>query len=243
MALAASSQTAPHRTAKELFKTELVVGATNGIDPEITPRLLNALIGTKFKVVMGYPGVTEIVLAMERGEVQGIADWSVSSIKTARPDLVTDKKINLLMQIALERDPEFPSVPFALDFVQNDADRRVMELYLTQKTVARPVLAPPGVPADRVAALRTAFAALAQDKDFLADCAQGQARRLAGGWAGGRQGDRTDHVGVAGNRRAPAKGDSVGKVTSGGAVATSRSSGPGCRRPGSSRRPARRRSA
>jgi tripartite-type tricarboxylate transporter receptor subunit TctC len=172
VALATSWHTAPHRTAQDLFEKELVVGATNGIDPETTPRLLNALIGTKFKVVTGYPGVTEVVLAMERGEVQGIGDWSVSSIKTARPDWIPQKKINVLMQIALQKDPEFAQVPFALDFVKNDADRKVMELYLTQKTVARPVLAPPGVPADRVAALRAGFAALAHDKDFLADSAK-----------------------------------------------------------------------
>ena len=172
VALAASWHTAPHRTAQDLFERELVVGATNGIDPETTPRLLNALIGTKFKVVTGYPGVTEVILAMERGEVQGIGDWSVSSIKTARPDWLPEKKINVLMQIALQKDPEFAQVPFALDFVKNDADRKVMELYLTQKTVARPVLAPPGVPADRVAALRAGFAALALDKDFLADSAK-----------------------------------------------------------------------
>jgi tripartite-type tricarboxylate transporter receptor subunit TctC len=172
VALAASWHTAPHRTAQDLFEKELVVGATNGIDPETTPRLLNALIGTKFKVVTGYPGVTEVVLAMERGEVQGIGDWSVSSIKTARPDWIPQKKINVLMQIALQKDPEFAQVPFALDFVKNDADRKVMELYLTQKTVARPVLAPPGVPADRVAALRAGFAELAHDKDFLADSAK-----------------------------------------------------------------------
>jgi tripartite-type tricarboxylate transporter receptor subunit TctC len=172
VALAASWHTAPHRTAQDLFEKELVVGATNGIDPETTPRLLNALIGTKFKVVTGYPGVTEVVLAMERGEVQGIGDWSVSSIKTARPDWIPQKKINVLMQIALQKDLEFAQVPFALDFVKNDADRKVMELYLTQKTVARPVLAPPGVPTDRVAALRAGFAALAQDKDFLADSAK-----------------------------------------------------------------------
>jgi tripartite-type tricarboxylate transporter receptor subunit TctC len=172
VALAASWHTAPHRTAQDLFEKELVVGATNGIDPETTPRLLNALIGTKFKVVTGYPGVTEVILAMERGEVQGIGDWSVSSIKTARPNWLPEKKINVLMQIALERDPEFAQVPFALDFVKNDADRKVMELYLTQKTVARPVLAPPGVPADRIAALRDGFAALARDKDFLADSAK-----------------------------------------------------------------------
>src|SRR5262245_28519306 len=75
----------PVKNAAQLFKTELVIGASTGIDPEITPRLLNNLIGTKFKLVTGYPGVTEIVLAVERGEVQGIGDWSVSSLKVARP--------------------------------------------------------------------------------------------------------------------------------------------------------------
>ena len=169
VALAVSLANAPVKTAAELFKTELIVGATNGIDPETTPRLLNALIGTRFKIITGYPGVTEIVLAMERGEVQGLGDWSISSLKVARPSWLPEKKINLLMQIALEKDKEFEQVPFALDFVKNDADRKVMELYLTQKTVARPVLAPPGVPADRVAALRAGFAALAKDEAFLAD--------------------------------------------------------------------------
>ena len=104
VALAASWHTTPHKTAKDLFEKELIVGATNGIDPETTPRLLNALIGTRFKVITGYPGVTEVVLAMERGEVQGIGDWSISSIKAARPDWLRDGKINLLMQIALQKD-------------------------------------------------------------------------------------------------------------------------------------------
>src|SRR5262249_31551860 len=77
--------------------------------------------------------------------------------------------VNVLMQTALQKDPELPQVPFALDYVKDDKDRRVMELNFTQKTVARPVIAPPGVPAERVAALRAAFAALATDQDFLAD--------------------------------------------------------------------------
>ncbi len=169
VALAVSMANAPVKTTEELFKTEVITGATSGIDPETTPRLLNALIGTKFKIITGYPGVTEIVLAMERGEVAALADWSISSLRVARPAWLAEKKINLLMQIALEKHPEFAHVPFALDFVKNDADRKVMELYLTQKTAARPVLAPPGVPADRVAALRTAFAALGTDSAFLVD--------------------------------------------------------------------------
>jgi len=169
VAVSASWHSAPHRAASDLFERELIIGATAGIDPETTPRLLNALIGTKFKIITGYPGTTEIALAMERGEVQGIGDWSWSSLKTARPSWLAERKLNILLQSALQRDPELAHVPFALDFVKNETDRKVMELYLTQKTVARPVIAPPDLPADRLAALRQAFAALAQDREFLAD--------------------------------------------------------------------------
>jgi tripartite-type tricarboxylate transporter receptor subunit TctC len=169
VAVTAAWHTAPHRTAQDLFEKELIVGGTAGIDPETTPRLLNAVIGTKFKIINGYPGTAEITLAMERGEVQGIGDWSWSSLKAARPAWLAEKKVNILLQTALERDPELPHIPFALDFVKNEADRKVMELYLTQKTVARPVIAPPDMPKDRLAAMREAFAALAQDQEFLAD--------------------------------------------------------------------------
>jgi tripartite-type tricarboxylate transporter receptor subunit TctC len=169
VAVTAAWHTAPHKTVKDLFDKELIVGGTTGVDPETTPRLFNALLGTKFKIVNGYPGTTEIILAMERGEVQGIGDWSWSSMKTARPDWLRDGKITLLMQAALQKDPELPDLPSALDFVKNDADRKVMELYLTQKTVARPVIAPPGIPVERLAALRAGFMALAQDKEFIAD--------------------------------------------------------------------------
>jgi tripartite-type tricarboxylate transporter receptor subunit TctC len=169
VAITAAWHSAPHKTVKDLFEKELIVGGTTGVDPETTPRLFNSLLGTKFKVVNGYPGTTEIILAMERGEVQGIGDWSWSSMKTARPDWLRDKKITLLMQAALQKDLDLPDVPSALDFVKNDADRKVMELYLTQKTVARPVIAPPGIPAERLTALRAGFIALAQDNEFIAD--------------------------------------------------------------------------
>src|SRR5262245_17527576 len=161
--------TVPHRKAQDLFDKELIVGGTTGIDTETTPRLLNAVLGTKFRIVAGYPGTVEIALAMERDEVQGIGDWAWSSLKSVRPSWLAEKKVTMLMQSALQRDPDLPGIPMALDFVKNDADRRVMELYLTQKTVARPVIAPPGVPADRLVALRGAFVALARDKEFLAD--------------------------------------------------------------------------
>jgi tripartite-type tricarboxylate transporter receptor subunit TctC len=169
IAVTAAWHTAPHKSARDLFDKELIVGGSTGVDPETTPRLFNALLGTRFKIINGYPGTTEIILAMERGELQGIGDWSWSSMKTARPDWIRDHKITLLMQGGLQKEPELGDLPSALDFVKNDADRRVMELYLTQKTVARPIIAPPDIPAERLAALRAGFIALAQDRDFLAD--------------------------------------------------------------------------
>ncbi len=161
--------TAPHKTAKDLFAQELIVGGITGVDPETTPRLYNSLIGTKFKVVTGYNSTAQIALAIERGEVQGIADWSWSSLKAVRPNWLAEKQITLLMQGALKNEPELGSLPNALDFIKNDVDRKVLELHFTQKTAARPLVTPPGVPAERVALLRKAFEALAQDKEFVAE--------------------------------------------------------------------------
>jgi hypothetical protein len=161
--------TSPHKTAKDLFDKELIVGGITGVDPETTPRIYNGLIGTKFKVVTGYNSTAQIALAVERGEVQGIADWSWSSLKAVRPQWLAEKQVTLLMQGALKNEPELGSLPNALDFIKNNADRKVMELHFTQKTAARPLVAPPEVPAERVALLRKAFEALAQDKEFLSE--------------------------------------------------------------------------
>jgi hypothetical protein len=160
---------APHKAARDLFEQELIVGGIAGVDPETTPRLYNSLIGTRFKVVTGYNSTAQIALAIERGEVQGIGDWSWSSVKAVRPDWLRDKKVTLLMQGALRKEPELADLPNALDFVRNDADRKVLELHFTQKTAARPLIAPPDVPAERIAVLRKAFAALAGDQEFLAE--------------------------------------------------------------------------
>jgi tripartite-type tricarboxylate transporter receptor subunit TctC len=158
------------KTAADLFKREFIVGGNGpNIDTETTPRLLNALAGTKFKIVSGYKGTTDIVLAMERGEVEGLGDWSWSNIQTRKPDYLRDHKIVILAQSALEKAPDLPNVPLVLDFAKNDTDRKVMELFFSQKTAARPVLLPPGVPADRVALLRSAFMKMAADPQFKKD--------------------------------------------------------------------------
>src|SRR5882757_7926615 len=106
--------TAPHKTAKDLFEKELIVGGHSGVDPELTPRLYNAVLGTKFKIINGYNGTADIGLAIERGEVAGIGDWSWSSFKKQKPDWIRDKKVTVLMQSGLQNDPELPNVQNAL---------------------------------------------------------------------------------------------------------------------------------
>ena len=160
----------PLKTTDDLFRTEMIVGGTGPmIDTETTPRLLNALVGTKFKIVSGYPGTTEVLLAMERGEVMGLGDWSWSNIKARNMDLVRDGKIRLLMQGALAKDPDLPDIPFMLDYAKSAQDRRLIEFLLAPKAAARPVAAPPGIPTERLEALRDAFMALKSDPDFISD--------------------------------------------------------------------------
>ncbi|MBX9840410.1 MAG: hypothetical protein K2Z80_01245 [Xanthobacteraceae bacterium] len=161
--------TAPHKRTQDLFDHELTVGGIAGADPETTARVYNSLIGTKFKVRIGYSSTEQVAHAVERGEVQGIADWSWSSLKAVRPQWLAEKKVTLLMQGAPKNAPELGALPNALQFIKNAADRKVMELHFTQKTAARPLAAPPGVPKERVALLRRAFEALARDKEFLAE--------------------------------------------------------------------------
>src|SRR5262244_443308 len=116
--------TSAHRTAKDLLERELIVGGIVGVDPETTPRLYNSLLGTKFKVVTGYNSTAQIALAIERGEVQGIADISWWSLRVLRPDWLSEKKITMLMQGALTNEPDLGDLPNALDFVKNAADRK-----------------------------------------------------------------------------------------------------------------------
>ena len=162
--------TSPIKTTEDLFNKEMIVGGTGTtIDTETSPRLMNSLIGTKFRVVSGYTGTAQVLLAMERGEVMGLGDWSLSNIRSRNAQMLQDGKIRLLMQTALKKSPDLPDVPFILDFAKTPEDRQVMEVFLSQKQAARPVLAPPGVPADRVKALRDAFMATAADPEFIQD--------------------------------------------------------------------------
>lgn len=160
----------PLQKIEDVMKQEMLVGGTGPhIDTETTPRMLNALIGTKFKIISGYPGTTDAVLAMERGEVQGMGDWSWSNVKTRRPDYLRENKIRVLLQVATEKLPDLQDVPLAMDYVKTPADREVMELFLAQKSAARPVVAPPGMPAERIGAIRAAFDKMIVSAEFLKD--------------------------------------------------------------------------
>jgi tripartite-type tricarboxylate transporter receptor subunit TctC len=148
-------------------------GAASG--GEVYAKILNETIGTKIKGIRGYLGSQENALAMERGEVDGIFGWCWTCMKADRPNYVTDKLVIPLVQFGLEPEPEMAGVPSAIDLARNEEDKQVWRLILGALVMSRPFVAPPGIPAARMAALRTAFNATAADPDFLA--AAKQARR------------------------------------------------------------------
>ena len=161
--------TAEVKTAADLFTKQLIVGGTGATsDSEMGPKLYNAILGTKIKIISGYKGSTDVVLAMEKGEVEG-DDWSWSNIKVKGEQYLQGRKINLLIQSAMERAADLPNVPTALELAKSDEDRQVIELFSAQKTIARPVFAGPGLAADRRAALRKAFIDMSADADFRKD--------------------------------------------------------------------------
>jgi tripartite-type tricarboxylate transporter receptor subunit TctC len=163
----------PVQKVDELFTKELVVGGSGaGGENETCPRLLNAVLGAKFKIVSGYKSQTEVLLAMERGEVIGNAGLSWPTLKNNKADELKAGKFKVLLQNGLKRDRDLPDVPLSLELAKGDADRQALEFYFTQNTVARPIMAPPGVPGDRVAALRAAVTAMAQDQAFKDDAAK-----------------------------------------------------------------------
>jgi tripartite-type tricarboxylate transporter receptor subunit TctC len=155
-----------------------------GAESDVFPRILNNLLGTKFKVVTGYPGVNDLSLAMERGETDGRCGWTWSAAKAARGDWLRDNKIYVAVQFATEKHAELQHVPLVTDLARNDRDRSALDLILSQQAMGRPFAAPPGIPAARVDALRQAFARAVADPDFIAEADKQQLEiRLVGGEA------------------------------------------------------------
>jgi tripartite-type tricarboxylate transporter receptor subunit TctC len=162
--------TAPVKTFEDARATSISVGGTGaGADSHLFPQTLNSVLGTKFKIVSGYPGATSVFLAMERGELEGICGIYWSTLKAQRADWLQQGILRPLVQLALEKHPEYPDVPLVLDFARTPEERGALELVFAPMALARPFLGPPGVPADRLAFLRRAFEATMKDAEFLAE--------------------------------------------------------------------------
>lgn len=160
------------KTIDEAKQKEVIVGATGPNTSAQLPQVMNAILGTKFKIVSGYPGGNEMNLAMENGEIgsRGSNPWS--SWKSTKADWIRDKKINILVQIGLTKAPDLPDVPLLMDLAKNDDDRAVLRMISAPATIGRPLFGPPGVPEARVAVLRKAFDDMVKDKGFLEDAAK-----------------------------------------------------------------------
>jgi tripartite-type tricarboxylate transporter receptor subunit TctC len=157
------------KTFADLLKTKVVVGGQGASsDSDQFSNFLNNLMGTKFKLITGYPGTAVTVLALDRGEVDGICGWSWTSVKKMRGHDVKAGNIYPVLQMALKKHPELPNIPLITDFARSHEQRKQMELIFSRQTIGRPFLLPPRVPKDRVAAIRKAFIDTMKDAAFLA---------------------------------------------------------------------------
>jgi tripartite-type tricarboxylate transporter receptor subunit TctC len=158
------------RTIQDVMQRELVVGATGiASGSYLYPHALNRLVGTKFKIVTGYPGGNDVNLAMERGEVGGRGSNSWASWKSTRPLWLAEKKIFMLAQVGVKRNAELADIPTLQDLAKNALDRQVLLFISADTAISRPLVTNAGVPPERVEALRRAFDATMKDPDFLAE--------------------------------------------------------------------------
>ncbi len=163
---------APVKKFEDAFTTEVIIGgAQEGGSTRDAPVLLNNVLGTKFRVISGYPGTREILVAMERNEVQGVCGMGWDAMYSQRPDWLEKGFIRVLVQENLSGSAAFDrlGVPKSIDFAKTPEDRQVIELAYTQQAFGRPYILPPGTPPQRVAALRKAFMAAVQDEELLAE--------------------------------------------------------------------------
>jgi tripartite-type tricarboxylate transporter receptor subunit TctC len=161
-------------TLKDARTKEYVAGAAGAAStPAFYGRVFNQLFGMKARFIVGYPGQNEILHAMEAGEVEAMASPFWGSLRTSRPTWYKEKKVRFLFQYGgTLPHPELKGVPLALDFLKEQADRTLLTVAAAPLALGRPYGVPPGVPADRLAALRAALTATFRDPAFLADCAK-----------------------------------------------------------------------
>lgn len=159
----------PIKTTDDFLKKDFIVGGSGaGGQLEIYPKVLNAILGTHMKIISGYAGGNDVVLAMERGEVQGRCGWSYSGIISTRPGWVKEKKVNFLIQLG-GKSAELPNVPVVTDLVTSQEHKDVLEVIFADRQVQRAFFAPPGIPPAQLDILRKAFIDTMHDPNFIAD--------------------------------------------------------------------------
>jgi tripartite-type tricarboxylate transporter receptor subunit TctC len=167
--------TTPVKTWQDFMEKPVTLGGQGpSSEPDIFARLFKNVFGAPIKLVAGYPGTNEISLAMERGEVDGLCGLSWSTLKTRHAAWMRDKKINIIVQSSFKKVPELKDVPLVMDLTTDREKLQILKLFLAAQEMARPFAAPPGIPADRKAALVAAFDATMKDSEFLADAARSQ---------------------------------------------------------------------
>ena len=170
VSLCVSWHTSGIATFDDMLSKELVVAHSGaGADAYQFSRIINGVLGTRMRLIGGYRGGNEMLLAMERGEVGGRCGWSWSSVQATRREWIERKQVNLLTQLALSKHPDMPDVPLVIDLARTGEQRNILRLVFARQQIAYPFLAPPGVPPDRVEVLRAAFLKAMADPEFLAD--------------------------------------------------------------------------
>jgi len=157
------------KTFKDLQQNELIIGNTGaGTGTYTYPKALNGLFGTRFKLISGFPSSTDVFLAMERNEVDGICE-SLDSVNSKRPDWIATKKVNVLFYAGAKPNTDLQGAPYIDDLARSDEERQALDFLYAGQNIGRPFVAPPDMPADRLKMLRDAFNATMTDKNFTAD--------------------------------------------------------------------------
>jgi tripartite-type tricarboxylate transporter receptor subunit TctC len=173
VSVCAAWHTAGIATFDDLRAKPMITGATGPTDETAQiPKIINGVLGTKMRVVTGYPGGNDINLAMERGEIEGRCGLSWSSAKISHQAWIDEKKLRLLVQVAGAKHADLPDVPLVADLATSEEQRQILQIFAARQVMGRPFFAPPDLPRERAAALRTAFIETMKDPEFLADAAR-----------------------------------------------------------------------
>ena len=160
-------------TFEDMLSKESTVGGSGAADDlAVYPNVLRSVFGAKLKLITGYPGTADILLAVERGELGGLCGWSWSTLKSRSKALYDSKQILVPLQLGLEPHEDLPNVPLVVALTKDPVKSAILRLIFSRQTMARPFAAPPGIPDERLRALRAAFDATMRDKDFLAEAQQ-----------------------------------------------------------------------